>query len=283
MGTELTFDFAAITDIGCRRKNNEDSYGYDAEQQIYVVCDGMGGTAAGEIASSMAVRALIETFGSANPHLNGNGVPGPIEDRLMRAIVEANRSVRDAGSANPELRNMGTTLVCVCLEGERVVIGNVGDSRAYLIRSGICSQVTVDHSLVEEEIRAGNMTPEMATTSHLQSVITRAIGVADTVEPDFFEARLQPRDMLLLASDGFTRHAQAEEIGQMTSTGSDLSSVCQSLVDLAKQRGGEDNITCVLLHAMESPDKAEAPTPSDTPVEVQPGTLPPDDIEAFAP
>jgi serine/threonine protein phosphatase PrpC len=277
--TTLLFDFAAITDIGCMRSNNEDSYGYDAEQQIYVVCDGMGGTAAGEIASSIAVRALIETFGLSNSDLDGNG---PIEDRLMRAILEANRSVRKAGSANPELRSMGTTLVCVCLEGDRVVIGNVGDSRAYLIRNGVCSQVTLDHSLIEEEIRAGNMTPDMATTSNLQSVITRAIGVADTVEPDLFEAKLQPRDMLLLASDGLTRYARAEEIGEMASKGSGLSNICQRLIDLAKQRGGEDNITCVLLHAVESPGKESVSTSSDALQAVQPNT-PPDEMEAFVP
>jgi protein phosphatase len=276
-GTTLFFDFAAITDIGLKRGNNEDSYGYDAERQIYVVCDGMGGTAAGEIASSLAVRALIETFGLTASDLE---VDHPIEDRLMRAIFEANRSVREAGSNNPELRSMGTTLVCACLEGNRVVIGNVGDSRAYLIRNGVCSQVTQDHSLIEEEIRAGNMTPDMATTSNLQSVITRAIGAADTVEPDLFEARLQPRDMLLLASDGLTRHARAEEIGEMTSTGSGLSNICQSLIDLAKQRGGEDNITCVLLHAVEAPADVPAASSPDASQPVRPGT-PPDDMGAL--
>jgi protein phosphatase len=240
----LSLDFAAVTDIGCRRSNNEDSFGYDAEQHLYVVCDGMGGNAAGEVASGMAVRALIETFAAAGPDV-------PIENRLLYSILEANRVVRDAGTSNRELHSMGTTLVCACLDGNRVVVGNVGDSRAYLLRNGGCHQITQDHSLLDEEIRRGTMTPEMAAASNLQSVITRAIGVADTVEPDLFAASLQADDMLLLASDGLTRYASADDIAQAAVQGTDLSSTCQALIDYAKERGGADNITCILLRASE--------------------------------
>ena len=188
----LTLDFAAATDIGCRRSNNEDSYGYDADQHLYVVCDGMGGNAAGEVASGMAVRTLIESFALLRAE-HGAGRPmAMVENRLMASILEANRVVREAGTENPELHSMGTTLVCVCLDGSRAVVGNVGDSRAYLLRNGTCQQITQDHSLLDEEIRNGNMTPEMAAASNLQSVITRAIGVADQVEPDLFAANLQP-------------------------------------------------------------------------------------------
>ncbi len=246
----LTLDFAAVTDIGCRRGNNEDSYGYDIAEHIYVVCDGMGGNAAGEVASSMAVRTLIETFESWVSPEDADG-PG-VEHRVMHAIGEANRVVHAAGMENIELRNMGTTLVCACLDKDRAVIGNVGDSRAYLVRNGLCVQITQDHSLLDEEIRNGNITPEMAAASTLQSVITRAIGVGATVEPDLFAARLQPDDMLLLASDGLTRYASPEEIATATTQGTDLSAACQALIDLAKQRGGADNITCILLRAVEA-------------------------------
>jgi serine/threonine protein phosphatase PrpC len=261
----LCIDFAAVTDIGCRRTNNEDSFGYDAEQNIYVVCDGMGGSAAGEVASSMAVRTLIETFG-ANGVILPDGQMALTESRLMAAIHEANRVVREAGTEDPNLYNMGTTLVCICLDGERAIIGNVGDSRAYLIRNGNCQQVTLDHSLLDEEVRNGNMTPEMAAASNLQSVITRAIGVADTVEPDLFGARLQTEDMLLLASDGLTRYVQPDEIAADILSGSDLTSSCNALIEHAKQRGGADNITCILLRAFEGPppqpDSLEAFSPS---------------------
>ena len=276
----LALDFAAATDIGCKRTNNEDSFGYDAEQHLYVVCDGMGGNAAGEVASGMAVRTLIETFGYLGQNLGSGSPMAIIENRLLTAIFEANRVVREAGTENPELHAMGTTLVCVCLDGNRAVVGNVGDSRAYLLRNGTCQQITLDHSLLDEEIRSGNMTPEMAAASNLQSVITRAIGVADQVEPDLFAANLQPNDFLLLASDGLTRYVKPEEIAQATSTGSELAAICNALIEHAKERGGADNITCILLHAVETPAGAGDTAPTAT--ETRTGN-PPDEWEAFTP
>jgi serine/threonine protein phosphatase PrpC len=246
---ELTLDFAAATDIGCVRGNNEDSFGYDAEQHLYVVCDGMGGSAAGEVASGMAVRALIENFEA----LGANNANLSTDQKLMHAIRAANRAVRDAAEANTQLYNMGTTLVCACLDGSRLVIGNVGDSRAYLIRSGDCRQVTLDHSLVDEQLRQGLITPEQAAASNLQSVITRAIGAADSVEPDLFAVELQMGDMFLLTSDGLTRYAKADEIASMTEATAELTSICQRLIEHAKQRGGVDNITCMMLRVVEMP------------------------------
>jgi len=275
----LALDFAAATDIGCKRSNNEDSYGYDADQHLYVVCDGMGGNAAGEVASGMAVRTLIETFSYLGRNLEPGNPMAVIENRLLTSIFEANRVVREAGTENPELNSMGTTLVCVCLDGNRAVVGNVGDSRAYLLRNGTCQQITLDHSLLDEEVRSGNMTPEMAAASNLQSVITRAIGVADQVEPDLFGATLQPNDFILLASDGLTRYVNPQEIAQAASTGSELAAVCNALIEHAKQRGGADNITCILLHVVETAGAVEAvPAAVDT----QSG-FPPDELEAFTP
>jgi protein phosphatase len=247
--TEVTLDFAAATDIGCVRGNNEDSFGYDAEQHLYVVCDGMGGSAAGEVASGMAVRALIENFealGASNASL-------PVDQKLLHAIRAANRAVRDSAETNPQLYNMGTTLVCACLDGARLVIGNVGDSRAYLIRGGVCTQITLDHSLVDEQLRQGLITPEMAAVSNLQSVITRAIGAADGVEPDLFAAELQLGDMFLLTSDGLTRYAKAEAIAGMAGATMELTAICHTLIDHAKQSGGVDNITCMMLRVVERP------------------------------
>jgi serine/threonine protein phosphatase PrpC len=276
----LALDFAAATDIGCKRTNNEDSFGYDAAQHLYVVCDGMGGNAAGEVASSMAVRTLIESFGFFGQNVEPAGPMEMIENRLIAAIFEANRAVREAGTENPDLYSMGTTLVCVCLDGNRAVVGNVGDSRAYLLRNGTCQQITLDHSLLDEEIRNGNMTPEMAAASNLQSVITRAIGVADTVEPDLFAANLQPNDFILLASDGLTRYVKPEEIALAASMGTELAAICNALIEHAKERGGADNITCVLLHAVELPvgNGESAPAVADAQTDT-----PPDELEAFSP
>ena len=247
--TEFTLDFAAATDIGRVRGNNEDSFGYDGEQHLYVVCDGMGGSAAGEVASGMAVRALIENFealGASNSEL-------PADKKLLHAIRAANRAVRDAAEANPQLYNMGTTLVCASLDGLRLVIGNVGDSRAYLIRGGVCQQVTLDHSLVDEQLRQGLITPEMAAVSNLQSVITRAIGAADSVEPDLFAVELQMGDMFLLTSDGLTRYAKADAIAGMVDAQMELTAICQRLIEHAKLSGGVDNITCMMLRVVENP------------------------------
>jgi serine/threonine protein phosphatase PrpC len=248
----LSLAFAAATDIGCKRANNEDSYGYDNAPHLYVVCDGVGGGAAGEVASSTAVRILIESF-EAQSLASDGGSELPIENRLLYSIQEANRVVRETALGNPEFQNMGTTLVCACLDGSRILIGNVGDSRAYLIREGACLQITQDHSLLDEQIRSGMITPEMAANSGLQSVITRAIGAAETVEPDFFAAELQPEDLLLLATDGLTRYLQPEEIASIATPQMELPAICYNLVELTKQRGGADNITCIVVRAVEAP------------------------------
>ncbi len=253
----LTLDFAAATDIGCNRGNNEDSFGFDAELHLYVVCDGMGGSAAGEVASGMAVRALIETFEALTIQAASAGEELPIEKRLFDSIGQANRSVREAGEVNQHFYGMGTTLVCACLDGRRLVVGNVGDSRAYLVRNGVCTQITQDHLLLDEQVRQGLITPEMAAASDLQSVITRAIGTADEVEADLFAAELLLGDMFLLASDGLSRYAQPTEIVLYATPDAALSNICQSLIELAKKRGGADNITCMMLRAVEKPPAAE--------------------------
>jgi serine/threonine protein phosphatase PrpC len=247
----LTLAFAAATDIGCRRSNNEDSFGYDNDPHLYVVCDGVGGGAAGEVASNTAVRVLIESFEAQSLATDGTAAL-PVENRLLHSIQEANRVVREAALSNPQFQNMGSTLVCACLDGTRMLIGNVGDSRAYLVRDGACVQITQDHSLIDEQLRNGMITPEMAATSTLQSVITRAIGAADTVEPDFFAAELQAHDILLLATDGLTRYLRPEEIAAIASPQTEPTATCEALVELTKQRGGADNITCIVLHAVEA-------------------------------
>ncbi len=264
----VSLNFAAATDIGCKRDNNEDSFGYDAEQHIYVVCDGMGGNAAGEVASGMAVRALIEAFESQIGGSSDGGPPTPIEERLLNSIIEANRTVREAAESNSELQTMGTTLVCACLDGGRIVIGNVGDSRAYRVRNGTCLQITLDHSLLDEQVRSGMLTPEEAAASSLQSVITRAVGIAETVEPDLFAVDLNVEDMLLLTSDGLTRYARPEDIAQIALPGADLASICHGLIDHAKRGGGVDNITCMMLRVVEV-----APTPAPEEVEFSPPAI----------
>ncbi|HTZ90225.1 MAG TPA: Stp1/IreP family PP2C-type Ser/Thr phosphatase [Alloacidobacterium sp.] len=243
--TGLKLEVAGLTDVGCKRTNNEDNFGYDLAAQLFVVCDGMGGMAAGEVASSTAVNTLLRSF---SEHAAS---PATIEERLYHAITVANQQVSALSQANEELRGMGTTLVAACLDGRKIVIGNVGDSRAYFLRDGGCVQITLDHSYLAEQVRNGTMTADDAGASPLQSLITRAIGTAESVEPDLFSAALEPGDIVLLTTDGLTRYADADAIAQLVLAHPDLQQACQTLIDTAKAQGAVDNVTCLLLRFSE--------------------------------
>jgi len=236
---------SALSDVGCVRKNNEDAFGYDPTLGIYLVCDGMGGMASGEVASAHAVAAMINSFAGSS----GSGTP--ISTRLLVALNAANQDVWEHAQI-PEHRGMGTTAVAAALDGDKLILGNVGDSRAYFIHDGRCVQLTVDHSYINELIRNGTLTLENAHTADLkgmESVITRAVGVAPDVQPDFYSVDLKPGAAVLLASDGLTRYLNQDEIAAIFSA-TPFESVCASLIDVAKQRGGVDNITSLLLLAL---------------------------------
>ena len=247
--TALKLEVAALTDVGCKRTNNEDSFGYDSSTQIFAVCDGMGGMAAGEIASSTAVAELIRFFNQEPPEAQG-------EQRLYQAILYANQQVCLLARDSDELRGMGTTMVAACVDGRKIVIGNVGDSRAYFLRNGRCAQITLDHSYIAEQIRNGVMSADDAGSSPLQSLITRAIGTAESVEPDLFTAALETGDIVLLTTDGLTRYADADAIASLVFAASDLTQACQSLIDTAKEQGAVDNVTCLLLRFSEADEPA---------------------------
>jgi PPM family protein phosphatase len=251
----LTVEIAALSDVGCVRKNNEDAFGYDSVENLFVVCDGVGGTNSGEIASALAVSTALDTFAASE---SGGA---PIEVRLNEAIVAANLAVREA-AIQPQNRGMGTTLVAAAIDAssgkEKLLIGNVGDSRGYMLQDGKCMQLTVDHSYLNELIRSGAIKVEDAGKVNLEgmaSVITRAIGAARSVEADFFLVDLQPGDIVLLASDGLTRYLTPADIAQRVSA-DDLQLSCERLIDEAKDRGGIDNITCLLLRFSEAPPAA---------------------------
>jgi serine/threonine protein phosphatase PrpC len=245
-GTALRTQVAALTDIGCQRTNNEDCFGYDLEAELFAVCDGMGGGAAGETASAIAVKELVEQF--CGEELR----PLSREERLYRSIVHTNRQVYRTAQESDELRGMGTTLVAACVDGRRVIVGNVGDSRAYFLRGGMCAQITNDHSFIAEQVRRGSMKQEEAKASPLQSVITRAIGVAENVEPDIFTGDLEHGDILLLTSDGLTRYADAQTIAALILASQSLNEACQALIDEAKRHGAVDNVTCLLVQFLEA-------------------------------
>ncbi|MGB6974046.1 MAG: Stp1/IreP family PP2C-type Ser/Thr phosphatase [Terracidiphilus sp.] len=242
-------EVVALSDVGCQRTNNEDSYGIDADAGLFVVCDGMGGMAAGELASSKAVKALME-------HFSQTAKEQAAEGRLRASILHANRQVFELAQSQQDLRGMGTTMVTAHVEGRRLLVGNVGDSRAYLLRGCDCVQITQDHSFVAEQVRMGSMNPEQADSSPYQSLITRAVGSAREVEPDIFTSGLEPGDMLLLTTDGLTRYADGPAIAAILQASADLATACQRLIDTAKSRGGADNVTCLLIRFKESGEEA---------------------------
>ncbi|MGH9570892.1 MAG: Stp1/IreP family PP2C-type Ser/Thr phosphatase [Candidatus Angelobacter sp.] len=255
----MTFaiEVAGQTDVGCVRTNNEDNFGYDARCGIFVVCDGMGGQAAGEVASKMAVDALLEYFRDpANMPSLSNGrliTSGGEAKSLAAAINLANHAIHAAGNGQLGRSGMGSTIVAALVRGHSLAIAHVGDSRIYLVRHGAIQQLTQDHSLVMEQVRLGYITREQAERSELQNVILRALGPEADVEADVEDRMALPGDLLLMTSDGLTRHVTEDEILNIVTASGSLEQACAALVRAAKDRGGDDNITCLLLRIVERP------------------------------
>ena len=247
----LAVEVAGKTDVGCVRANNEDNFGYDSRYGIFVVCDGMGGQAAGEVASKMGVDILLDYFRNevAVPEMHsGNGQPSSGEARSMASAIQlANRTIFQAGQAQQARQGMGATIVAALVRGNSLTIGHVGDSRIYLVRQGAIQQLTQDHSLVMEQVRRGYITLEQAQKSEMQNIILRALGSEEAVEADVEGLVAVSGDVLLMTSDGLTRHVADEEILQIVQGPGDLEHRCNHLMQMAKDRGGDDNITCLLV------------------------------------
>jgi len=251
----FTVEVAGKTDVGCVRTNNEDNFGYDSRYGIYVVCDGMGGQAAGEVASKMAVDTVLTYYRTsvASGHFPkvGEQVDGITDraDRLGSAIQLANQAVHEGAQAHAAQAGMGSTAVAVSTDkkGTFFSIGHVGDSRIYLVRGGDIQQLTNDHSLVMEQVRRGLITLAEARVSKMQNIIIRALGTEATVKPDLDDLMAFPGDVVVLCSDGLTRHVPDDSIAEVVTNTADLRQACTLLVEAAKDGGGEDNITCLLL------------------------------------
>jgi serine/threonine protein phosphatase PrpC len=253
----LAVEVAGKTDVGCVRANNEDNFGFDSRYGIFVVCDGMGGQAAGEVASKMGVDILLDYFRRETPPAPGRlsigTAPSSGARSLASAIQLANQTIFQAGQEQNGHGGMGSTIVAVLVRGSSLVIGHVGDSRIYLVRQGVIQQLTEDHSLVMEQVRRGYITLEQAEKSEMQNIILRALGSEEVVEADVEDLLALPGDLLLMTSDGLTRHVKDEEILQVVQRASDLERACAELVETAKQRGGDDNITCLLVRVLDRP------------------------------
>jgi protein phosphatase len=253
----FTIEAAGKTDVGLVRTNNEDNFGFDLRYGIFVVCDGMGGQAAGEVASKIAVDTVLNYF-AHDLHDSHTQVLGRrFEDvskranRLANAIQLANQSIRRVAEQNVERNGMGSTIVAVNVDSKQFSIANVGDSRVYLIRRERIQQLTNDHSLVMEQVRRGLITLEEAEQSTLQNVIVRALGSDETVEPDLQDREFAAGDVLLLCSDGLSRYVKEPAMIEVIRRVSPLEAACEELIQLAKDGKSDDNITCVLLRAKE--------------------------------
>lgn len=248
---------AGKTDVGVVRTNNEDNFGFDVRHGIFIVCDGMGGQAAGELASKIAVDTVLGYF-RRDPRHDASPVLGRkfegVSERatgLANAIQLANQAIQTAASQNAEHAGMGSTIVAVRAEGNLFSIANVGDSRIYLVREGGIQLLTRDHSLVMEQVRRGLLTLEEAENSKMQNVIVRALGSEESVEPDLEDHEFAAGDVLLLCSDGMSRYIKESTMVEVIGRNLALEPACEELVEAAKSGGSDDNITCMLLRAAE--------------------------------
>ncbi len=251
----MTLRWAARTDLGMRRNHNEDGYGILEEDALVLVADGMGGHAAGEIASSLALSEIAGFYHAAckTPELDWpfkrEDNLSLVENRLLCGVGLANLRIFEA-SADKGRKGMGTTLVCAAIVGESITIAHVGDSRAYRVRDGEIIRLTRDHSLLEQfkEINP-TMTREEENNFPHKNVITRALGLNDVVEVDVRTHEIKPNDRYLLCTDGLSGHLDDEELLEVVKDGGDLTAVVLELVERANAAGGADNITVVLVHA----------------------------------
>lgn len=251
----MNYRFCALTDTGRARDNNEDSVAYDEATHVGVLADGMGGYNAGEVASGMAT-AFIKTELARWLTQAGDLAPsGQIRRAVEICVANANRSVYNASHSNPQYFGMGTTLVVALFQGETLILGHIGDSRCYRLRDGSMVQITKDHSLLQEQIDAGLLTPEQAAQSPNKNLVTRALGVEDAVLLELHEHQVLPGDVYLMCSDGLSDMIEDTTIAKILQNGSTLEQMAQQLVSLANANGGRDNITVLLTQALVAVEK----------------------------
>lgn len=243
MPPSVKFICAGKTDVGIVRSGNEDNYMMFPDRGVFIVADGMGGHAAGEVASEMAVRIIGQQVGDPTD------LPEPEASERMRvAIREANAAIFQRTLTEHDKRGMGTTSTALTfITGGRYLIGQVGDSRAYLLRDGALHQLTKDHSYVQEQVDAGYLSPEEARTHPYSNVITRCVGANADVQPDTYAGIVRAGDMLLLASDGLTGMIDDPDLHRLLGGSRDPGDLVETLVAEANRRGGLDNITVIIV------------------------------------
>jgi len=242
-----------LTDIGLVRKLNQDAFSLDNTLQLWVLADGMGGHAGGEVASRIAVETIphvvrTQLFTETSPYVQ----PDQLESLLCQALESANQTIRKEAAEDERLKGMGTTIVVVAIThtptGHQASVAHVGDSRAYLFRRGRLSLWTKDHTLMEERLALNLITPEQVRTHPLRHVLTKALGIEPQAQPTIHTYPIDPSDLILLCSDGLTKMLTDQEIQTIVGQESPhAETICRTLVATANRLGGEDNTTVVLI------------------------------------
>jgi serine/threonine protein phosphatase PrpC len=245
----MNYEFCTRTDPGLARDNNEDSVTFDDSVRLGILADGMGGYNAGEIASGMATTFIKSELGRWLSQAGRNANPREVRRAMEICVDNANRSIFNAANSNPQYSGMGTTLVLGCFQDGKLVLGHIGDSRCYRMRNGELAQITKDHSLLQEQMDAGLITPEQAATSTNKNLVTRALGVEDAVLLDVNEYKVETGDLYLFCSDGLSDMLDDPGIAKILVTDAGLEQKVAQLVDAANANGGRDNISVLLAHA----------------------------------
>ncbi|MBI5510805.1 MAG: Stp1/IreP family PP2C-type Ser/Thr phosphatase [Deltaproteobacteria bacterium] len=246
--------YAGSTHVGMKRSHNEDNFFLLAEENLYIVADGMGGHASGEVASQIAVETLANFFIDTS---RDREITWPFkedrslsydENRLVTGVKLANRRVFETAQSDPRYRGMGTTMVCLVCGASGAFLGHVGDSRGYVVKNGAINQISEDHSLLNDYLKVHKLTPEEIEHFPHKNVIVRALGMKETVVVDVHRVDPKPGEIYLLCSDGLSGMVHDPEIlSAVKDGGSDLEKICQNLIAKANANGGVDNVTVVLV------------------------------------
>jgi serine/threonine protein phosphatase PrpC len=251
-----TLEIVRLTDVGQRRDHNEDAVASDAEMGLVILADGMGGYNAGEVASEIAVLTLVaelkESMLELAPGQTDTATGMQAESQLLvNAVAKANESIYSVSQSQPQCAGMGTTLVAGLFTNNKLLVGHIGDSRMYRLRGEVLEQITEDHSLLNEQIKSGLITPEQAKYSNNKNLVTRALGIDPEVELELHEHDVEVGDIYLLCSDGLSDLVEDEEIQlTLTSLSANLELAANQLVQMANDNGGKDNISVILARVL---------------------------------
>lgn len=243
----MQYHFCARTDTGRTRANNEDAVVFDAQTRSWVLADGMGGYNAGEVASGMATATIQQDLSAWLASASETAQGHDVRSAMQASVNQANRAVYDAAHANPQFSGMGTTVVVGVFYAGVLWVGHIGDSRCYRLRGGVLDRITRDHSLLQERLDAGLISPAQAVHSRIRNLVTRALGVEKTVELEVNDFSVAPGDIYLVCSDGLSDMLDDAAIAQIAALPLGLEDKAGALVDAANAKGGKDNISVLLV------------------------------------